>query len=149
MRFSLHCIRNFGVFSRRAYTLGALDFTKVRTRTRRTSIPSLQELTRRSYTTEPSQNPSKFAQALQQENLESSRSASSSTPSAAAALGLATETNSEMAPPRRGAKAGAKPPNVDRNGKPVTTEPKPSASYVTSLTTITLYSIYNLHIFTS
>lgn len=102
----------------------------------RASTASAQHLARRSYATEPSNNPSnnpsKFAQAIQQANLESSRSNSSFTPSADTGLGIAPVTI-KMAPPRRGAKAGAKPPNVDRNGKLITTEPKPSASYVLSL----------------
>lgn len=102
----------------------------------RASTAAAQHLARRSYATEPSNNPSnnpsKVAQAIQQANLDPSRSDSSFTPSADKRLGIPPETI-EMAPLRRGAKAGAKPPNVDRNGKLVTTEPKPSASYVLSV----------------
>ncbi len=67
--------------------------------------------------------PSKIAHAIQEEN--SRTSSTHTTPSAAQALGLSPNPSSnEMAPPRRPANAGAKP------GKPVSTEPRPSASYV-------------------
>lgn len=135
MRLSFLPCRNIRVF-RKSITVRRIDQASLRTVTH-ASTASVQHSTRKSYSAESSKSPSKFAQAIQQENksaLESSSSASSSTPSAASALGLApetsSETQSEMAPPRRGAKAGAAKPNIDRNGKPVTTEPKPSASYV-------------------
>ena len=105
-------------------TVRLLDQTKV---TRYTAAATrLVTLARRTYSTEPLKDPSKFAQALQSQNQSAVHSTKSPTPSAAAALGIAPDGN-DMAPPRRGAKEGAKP-NVGKDGKPISDVPRPSAS---------------------